>query len=45
MGEFNKTKSPGSSASQRKTSLDRDGVFMIFGDKILLIHVRLGEAI
>ena len=44
-GEFNNTKSPGSSASQRKTSLDRDGVFMIFGDKILLIHVRLGEAI
>ena len=45
MGEFNKTKSPGSSASQRKIplnwdSLDGGGVFMIFGDEILLIRVR-----
>ena len=55
MGEFNKTKSPGSSASQRKIPListsnnwdsrDGGGVFMIFGDEILLIRVGLGEAI
>ena len=45
MGEFNKTKSLGSSASQRQIhlnwdSLDGGGVFMIFGDEILLIRVR-----
>ena len=28
-----------------RASLNRGDVFMIFGDKILLIHVRLGEAI
>ena len=28
-----------------RDSLNRGDVFMIFGDKILLIHVRLGEAI
>ena len=54
-GEFNKTKSPGSSASQRKIplistsynwdSLDGGGVFMIFGDENLIIRVRLREAI
>ena len=53
MGEFNKTKSPGSSASQRKIPListsdnwdllDLGGVFMIFGDEILLFRVSLGE--
>ena len=55
VGEFNNTKSPGSSGSQQKIplistsynwdSLDRGGLFMIFGDEILLIRVRLGEAI
>ena len=55
VGEFNKTKSPGSSASQRKIplistsynwdSLDAGGIFMIFGDEILLNCVRLGKAI
>ena len=47
------TKSPGSSASQRKIPListsdnwdllDVGGVFMIFGDEILLFRVSLGE--
>ena len=47
------TKSPGSSASQRKiplisTSDNWDllgvgGVFMIFGDEVLLFRVSLGE--
>ena len=47
------TKSPRSSASQRKIPListsdnwvllDLGGVFMIFGDEILLFRVSLGE--
>ena len=55
VGEFHKTKSPGLSASQRKIpvistsynwdSLDAGGIFMIFGDEILLNCVRLGKAI
>ena len=53
MRKFNKTKSPGSSASERKIPListsynwdllDVGGVFMIFGDEILLFRVSLGE--
>ena len=55
VGEFYKTKSPGLSASQRKIpvistsynwdSLDAGGIFMIFGNEILLNCVRLGKAI
>ena len=49
MGEFNKTKSPGStkipliSTSYNWDSLDGGAVFMIFGDEILPIRVRLGD--
>ena len=50
MGEFNKAKSPGSTKNFPDIhlicnwdSLDGGAVFMILGDEILPIRVRLGE--